>query len=128
MTIHNAVIRNNTAGGLGGGVAGCIHGSIADLSATGAAIYGNTAQGVNFTQPAAGAAAADDKEIVQAAMQQGAFSAADAMDLFSAGNGAHRGGRPDAGRRKPSLDRGGRWDAGLHRRRFCLSLRGLSGS
>ena len=88
MTIHNAVIRNNTAGGLGGGVAGCIHGSIADLSATGAAIYGNTAQGVNFTQPAAGAAAADDKEIVQAAMQQGAFSAADAMDLFSAGNGA----------------------------------------
>ena len=50
MTIHNAILTNNNAGGLGGGLASCIHGELSNLSTDGAAIYGNTAQATNFTE------------------------------------------------------------------------------
>lgn len=45
MNIVNAVITGNTAQGLGGGVAGCLHGMITNLSPDTAAIYSNTAIG-----------------------------------------------------------------------------------
>ncbi|MDD6044769.1 MAG: FctA domain-containing protein [Clostridia bacterium] len=53
VTIKNAVITDNSAGGLGGGVAGCIHGEISAFSPDGAATYGNTAQGEHYTKGAA---------------------------------------------------------------------------
>lgn len=53
VTIKNAVITDNSAGGLGGGVAGCIHGEISAFSPDGAAIYRNTARGEHYTNGAA---------------------------------------------------------------------------
>ena len=43
MHIKNALITGNTADGLGGGVAGCIHGENSLLAVDGAAIFANTA-------------------------------------------------------------------------------------
>ncbi len=43
MYIKNALITGNTADGLGGGVAGCIHGENSLLNVNGAAIFENTA-------------------------------------------------------------------------------------
>lgn len=43
MKIVNAIITDNTAEGLGGGVAGCLHGMISNLCPETAAIYWNTA-------------------------------------------------------------------------------------
>ncbi len=42
LKMENALITENTAEGLGGGIAGCLHGKIALLSIDGAAVYGNT--------------------------------------------------------------------------------------
>ena len=44
MNIWNAVVTGNTARGMGGGVAGCIHGDISNLAPKTAAIYENTAK------------------------------------------------------------------------------------
>ena len=46
LSIVNAVIHDNKAGGLGGGVAGCLHGMVSTLSSSPSAVYSNTA-GVN---------------------------------------------------------------------------------
>ena len=45
MKIYNAVITQNTAHGQGGGVAGCLHGKMSNISPQTAAIYNNTANG-----------------------------------------------------------------------------------
>lgn len=45
LTIVNAIITNNTAHGLGGGVAGCLHGMVSNLSPDTAAVYGNKITG-----------------------------------------------------------------------------------
>ena len=46
MRIVNAIIRNNNAMGLGGGVAGCLHGMITNMPPETAAIYNNTSGGL----------------------------------------------------------------------------------
>ena len=69
VTMRNAVITENSAGGLGGGFAGCIYGEISNLSADGAAIYGNTAKGENFTTSESGRA--DRREVLKKALQDG---------------------------------------------------------
>lgn len=81
-TIHNAIITNNEAGGLGGGIAGCIHGEIIDMSTAtqGAAIYGNKASGLHYT----GDKVADNAENVNTGLTGYAASEV-AADLFSAG-------------------------------------------
>ncbi len=45
LSIQNAVIYDNTAYGLGGGIGGCLHGSVSVVNPDTAAIYGNTATG-----------------------------------------------------------------------------------
>lgn len=47
LQIINAVITENTASGLGGGVAGCLHAMVSNLAPDTAAIYGNSASGAN---------------------------------------------------------------------------------
>lgn len=47
MRIVNAIIRNNDAKGLGGGVAGCLHGMITNMPPETAAIYNNTSGGAS---------------------------------------------------------------------------------
>ena len=81
-TIHNAIITDNTAGGLGGGIAGCIHGEIIDVSTAtqGAAIYGNKADGRNYTDNKV----ADNAENVKTVLA-GYDASKVAADLFSAG-------------------------------------------
>ena len=79
-TIQNAVITNNTAGGLGGGIAACVHGEIAAFSTHGAAIYENTAIGENFTD----GGNADNKAVVEGDLDK-KFTASQANDFFSSG-------------------------------------------
>ena len=43
MSIINAVVTGNIAQGLGGGIGGCLHGVVSNLSPDTAAIYSNTA-------------------------------------------------------------------------------------
>ena len=43
MSIVNAIVRNNHADGLGGGVAGCLHSMVTNLAPDTSAIYSNTA-------------------------------------------------------------------------------------
>ena len=81
MNIHNAIITDNTADGLGGGIGGCLHGQVSDLSTTGAAVYGNTANAMNFTT----APGTDNGNTIGQHMAEGKLSAADGMDYFSAG-------------------------------------------
>jgi len=45
LYIKNVLVTNNSAGGFGGGVAGCSTGRLELLSESGSAIYGNTANG-----------------------------------------------------------------------------------
>ena len=84
-TIHNAIITDNTAGGLGGGIAGCIHGEIIDMSTAtqGAAIYRNTASGQNYTNYTT-TGVADNAENVKTGLA-GYDASKVAADLFSAG-------------------------------------------
>ena len=101
MTIHNAILTKNSAGGLGGGLASCIHGELSNLSTDGAAIYGNTAQATNFTT---GTGRADRREVLQAALNEGTVTAGDAQDFFSAGDigeGASGKGKSVVGDRMP---------------------------
>ena len=58
LTLKNAIITGNTANGLGGGVASCIHGKVALVSAEGVAIYSNTGNG-NVVLPFAGTSKTD---------------------------------------------------------------------
>lgn len=81
MEIHNAIITNNTADGLGGGIGGCLHGQVSDLSTTGAAIYDNTANAQNFTT----SSGTDNGDTIRRHISEGRLSAADGMDYFSAG-------------------------------------------
>lgn len=48
LTMTNALVTNNTAQGLGGGIAACIHGRTVIYAEDGAAIYDNTANGTAF--------------------------------------------------------------------------------
>ncbi len=48
-TLHNAIIKANTADGFGGGIAGCCHGAAALISTDGAAVYDNIAKGTSHT-------------------------------------------------------------------------------
>lgn len=43
-TLINATVTNNTADGLGGGIAGCCHGEMSLVAVDGVALYGNTAK------------------------------------------------------------------------------------
>lgn len=83
-TIYNAIIKDNSAGGLGGGLASCIHGDLSVLSTDGAAIYGNRAKGDNFTTTESGRA--DRREKLQAALKDGTVTKDAAQDFFSAGD------------------------------------------
>ncbi len=49
-TLINARITGNTADGFGGGIAGCCHGEMSIVAIDGAALYGNTAKGINHTE------------------------------------------------------------------------------
>lgn len=81
-TIHNAIITDNEADGLGGGIAGCVHGEIIDMSTAtqGAVIYGNKASGLYYTD----SEVADNAENVKTGLA-GYDASKVAADLFSAG-------------------------------------------
>ena len=82
-TIYNAIIKDNSAGGLGGGLASCIHGDLSVLSTDGAAIYDNQADGENFTT---GTGRADRRDTLKKALGKHVVSVDDAQDFFSAGD------------------------------------------
>ena len=50
LTLKNAIITSNTANGLGGGIAACVHGKTVVYALKGAAIFGNNALGQGHTQ------------------------------------------------------------------------------
>lgn len=50
LTIMDALITNNNAGGFGGGVGACPTGKTLIVNKDGAAIYGNTAKGTNMSE------------------------------------------------------------------------------
>lgn len=50
LTLKNAIITSNTANGMGGGIAACVHGKTYVYALEGAVITGNTALGQGHTQ------------------------------------------------------------------------------
>ncbi len=81
LTLEGGTITGNTTTAQGGGVF-VKNGTLTVKD--GAAIYGNTAKGENFTTSESGRA--DRREVLKKALQDGTVTAADAQDFFSAGD------------------------------------------
>ena len=87
LNIINAVITNNEVEGLGGGIAGCLHGKISNLSPNNSAVYGNKYTNPNATNRATLDNLVDHNWGPKLPWQVGEVNIANnAQDYFCAGN------------------------------------------
>lgn len=94
LTLKNAVITNNVANGLGGGIAACVHGKTVIYMQNGALVTGNTAEGNANSQgyKGTGSSATDGYEL----WKDNEGFKQDAQDIFTASSAADENnqGRP----------------------------------